>query len=95
METKGGKYDTGSTACNQGEIVTVPLKTNGGAKAITCFEVGKKLPDPLAVVFFVSWDGIGYRLDDLACGIHLMIATASYQAPLFERTVNAPLQRST
>ncbi len=43
----------------------------------------------------MSWDGIGYRLDDLACGIHLMIATAPFQAPLFERTVNAALQRST
>lgn len=43
-ETKGGKYDTGSKACNQGEIVTVPLKTNGGAKAITFFEVGKNYP---------------------------------------------------
>ena len=54
FDSKGGKYDTGSKACKKGETVKVPLEDNGGAKAIGFFQAGTKLPDPLAVEYFMT-----------------------------------------
>lgn len=88
FDSKGGKYDTGSKACKKGETVKVPLEDNGGAKAIGFFQAGTKLPDPLAIEYFMSWDGTGYRLDDLAYGIYLTIGSTPYRVPLFESTVS-------